>query len=184
MPYSVSVIIASGAGMPRCPACRIIYGGNEVWNSAGDSTGRILFLSMTYDCCAMYIYYDTIWLGLLREAYTRMLLIMWGKISRVIYNRSFILFIGVLDVDMYCTLFLPTHNFMTRHILHGAGYLLGLLAMELYTNETITRSHLKREIKTPIVLFFCKAYKPSSFLIFFKPIRRSFVQLTCNQLAF
>ncbi len=75
--------------------------GNEVWNSAGDSTGRILFLSMTYDCCAMYIYYDTIWLGLLREAYTRMLLIMWGKISRVIYNRSFILFIGVLDVDMY-----------------------------------------------------------------------------------
>ncbi len=60
--------------------------GNEVWNSAGDSTGRILFLSMTYDCCAMYIYYDTIRLGLLREAYTRMLLIMWGKISRVIYN--------------------------------------------------------------------------------------------------
>lgn len=26
----LSVIIASGAGMPRCPACRIICGGNEV----------------------------------------------------------------------------------------------------------------------------------------------------------
>lgn len=56
----LSVIIASGAGMPRCPACRIICGGNEVWNSAGDSTGRILFLSKTYDCCAMYVYCDMI----------------------------------------------------------------------------------------------------------------------------
>ncbi len=82
----LSVIIASGAGMPRCPACRIICGGNEVWNSADGSTGRILFLSMTYDGCAMYIYYDTIWLGLLREAYIGMLLIMWGTISCATYN--------------------------------------------------------------------------------------------------
>lgn len=61
-----------------------------------------------------------------------------------------------------CILSLPTHNSMTRHRLHSAGYHLVLLAMELDTNETITRSHLKREIKTP-ALFFRKAYKPSSF---------------------
>lgn len=70
-----------------------------------------------------------------------------------------------------CIFILPTHNSITRHILHGAGYHLDSLAMELDTNETTTRSHLKREIKTPIDLFFCKAYKPSSFFIFFKPIR-------------
>lgn len=81
----LSVIIASGAGMPRCPACRIICGGNEVWNSSSDSTGRILFLSMTYDCCAIYVYCDTIWLGLLREACVGMFLIK--SIWCVTYNR-------------------------------------------------------------------------------------------------
>jgi len=31
---------------------------------------------MTYDCCAIYVYCDTIWLGLLREAYVGMLMLM------------------------------------------------------------------------------------------------------------
>lgn len=87
----LSVIIASGAGMPRCPACRIICGGNEVWNSSSDSTGSILFLSMTYDCCAIYVYCDTIWLGLLKEVYVGTFLIM--SIWCVTYNRYGGLFI-------------------------------------------------------------------------------------------
>lgn len=117
----LSVIIASGAGMPRCPACRIICGGNEVWNSAGDSTGRILFLSMTYDCCAVYVYCDTIWLGLSREAYVGMFLMMWE--NNVFFDLLYMwgLLLLLLEVWIWskmslfvCILFLPTYNAMTR----------------------------------------------------------------------
>lgn len=41
--------------MHQWPACRIICRGNEVWNSASHSTGRILFLQLTDERLAIFI---------------------------------------------------------------------------------------------------------------------------------